>query len=179
MKVKCISAVVTVMAVAACNTVDPDSCRPNASGGLGGDDGPIPIGQGVGATSGGDEAAPGDGNGASPCTAPVKANKRKTPAEYACTVRWWASSWMCQGEGLARLPKVADGSGDCYTVRPLPGRCVTASVLEKREFKAEDAAHSSPHKVTCVPTKWEQVPDGACDSTESTSSTGGSTDPNS
>jgi hypothetical protein len=40
-----------VMLVIGCNTVDPSECWPNTSGGLGGG-GPIPIGAGVGASSG-------------------------------------------------------------------------------------------------------------------------------
>jgi hypothetical protein len=43
--------------VAACNTVDPDECWPNTSGGFGGE-GTIPIGAGVGATSSGDFLTP-------------------------------------------------------------------------------------------------------------------------
>src|SRR4051794_22701932 len=39
------------MLVIGCTWVDPDQCWPNTSGGLGGG-GPIPIGAGVGATSG-------------------------------------------------------------------------------------------------------------------------------
>ena len=41
----------------ACNTVSPDQCWPNTSGGLGGSE-PIPIGAGVGATTGGDYLTP-------------------------------------------------------------------------------------------------------------------------
>jgi hypothetical protein len=46
-----------VVLAVACNTVDPDQCWPNTSGGLGGG-GPIPIGAGVGATSSGDFSTP-------------------------------------------------------------------------------------------------------------------------
>jgi hypothetical protein len=44
----------------ACNTVSPEDCWVNTSGGLGGSD-PIPIGAGVGATSSGDFASPPEG----------------------------------------------------------------------------------------------------------------------
>jgi hypothetical protein len=46
-----------VMLVIGCNTVDPDECWPNTSGGFGGG-GPIPIGAGVGATTSGDFISP-------------------------------------------------------------------------------------------------------------------------
>ncbi|MDI1432629.1 hypothetical protein [Polyangium sorediatum] len=46
-----------LMLVAGCNTVDPDECWVNTSGGLG-DEEPIPIGAGVGATSSGDFGTP-------------------------------------------------------------------------------------------------------------------------
>jgi hypothetical protein len=47
-----------VMLVIGCNTVDPDECWPNTSGGFGGS-GAIPIGAGVGATTtGGDFISP-------------------------------------------------------------------------------------------------------------------------
>src|SRR3954454_10264555 len=44
-------AALLVMVVIGCNTVDPDQCWPNTSGGFGGG-GTIPIGAGVGATTG-------------------------------------------------------------------------------------------------------------------------------
>jgi hypothetical protein len=50
-----------------CLTVSPDECWPNTSGGLGGSK-PIPIGAGVGATSGGDSDGPSGGT-PNPCTA--------------------------------------------------------------------------------------------------------------
>ncbi|MRG97218.1 hypothetical protein [Polyangium spumosum] len=46
-----------VMVVAGCNTVDPDECWVNTSGGFE-DEQPIPIGSGVGATTGGDFLTP-------------------------------------------------------------------------------------------------------------------------
>ena len=47
-----------VMLVAGCTTVDPDECWVNNTSGGFGDDGPIPIGAGVGATSSGDFDTP-------------------------------------------------------------------------------------------------------------------------
>lgn len=60
--------------VAGCTTVDPDECWVNNTSGGFGDDGPIPIGAGVGATSSGDfpGGAPldyGGGGEANPCMA--------------------------------------------------------------------------------------------------------------
>jgi hypothetical protein len=51
-------AAVLVILVAGCTTVDPDECWVNTSGGDVGDEGPIPIGAGVGATSSGDFVSP-------------------------------------------------------------------------------------------------------------------------
>ena len=52
-----IGASTLVMLGIGCNTVSPDECWPNTSGGFGGS-GTIPIGAGVGATSGGDFLSP-------------------------------------------------------------------------------------------------------------------------
>ncbi|MFS8069218.1 MAG: hypothetical protein ACMG6S_22890 [Byssovorax sp.] len=66
---------VPAMLAIGCLTVDADECWVNTSGGLGGSK-PIPIGAGVGATTGGDHAEPPRGpldNGGAPhnpCTAP-------------------------------------------------------------------------------------------------------------
>jgi hypothetical protein len=51
-----------------CSTVSPDECWPNTSGGIGGS-GTIPIGAGVGATSGGDSDSP-TGGTPNPCVTP-------------------------------------------------------------------------------------------------------------
>ena len=66
---------VVVLLVMGCNTVDPDECWPNTSGGFGGS-GTIPIGAGVGATSSGDFTSPGPNGGVSnPCVATVTPSK--------------------------------------------------------------------------------------------------------
>jgi hypothetical protein len=52
--------IVLVALVIGCNTVSPDQCYPNTTGGFGGA-GAIPIGAGVGATSGDFGSAPQDG----------------------------------------------------------------------------------------------------------------------
>jgi hypothetical protein len=68
----CSAALLTVvMLVVGCNTVDPGECWVNSSGGFGGS-GTIPIGAGVGQSSGGDFASPhrlplGEGAPANPC----------------------------------------------------------------------------------------------------------------
>jgi hypothetical protein len=54
--------------VIGCSTVSPDECWVNTSGGLGGSK-PIPIGAGVGATSGGDSDSP-NGGTPNPCVTP-------------------------------------------------------------------------------------------------------------
>ena len=73
----CLVAVsVPAMLASGCLTVDADECWVNTSGGLG-DAKPIPIGAGVGATTGGDSSEPPRGpldNGGAPenpCTAPA------------------------------------------------------------------------------------------------------------
>jgi hypothetical protein len=53
------------MLVLGCNTVDPGDCWLNTSGGLGGG-GPLPIGAGVGATTGGDFSSPQDSSAPPP-----------------------------------------------------------------------------------------------------------------
>ena len=57
-----------VMLPIGCLTVSPDECWPNTSGGFGGS-GTIPIGAGVGATSGGDSDSP-NGGAPNPCVTP-------------------------------------------------------------------------------------------------------------
>ncbi|MEO5727815.1 MAG: hypothetical protein ABI134_04755, partial [Byssovorax sp.] len=75
-----------VLLVMGCSTVDADECWPNTSGGFGGS-GTIPIGAGVGATTGGDFAEPPRGpldNGEArenPCTA--EAPEKPSP-QSAC-----------------------------------------------------------------------------------------------
>jgi hypothetical protein len=76
-----------VMVVIGCNTVDPDECWPNTSGGFGGS-GTIPIGAGVGATTGGDfispPRAPLAASGTpNPCVAPEASTSASfSPSEF-------------------------------------------------------------------------------------------------
>ncbi len=69
-----------------CNTVSPGECWPNTSGGFGGG-GPIPIGAGVGATTGDYPAAPSpgplaNGNDANPCIISQGPCNDKCEADY-------------------------------------------------------------------------------------------------
>ncbi|MFS8069658.1 MAG: hypothetical protein ACMG6S_25110 [Byssovorax sp.] len=83
---------VPAMLAIGCLTVDADECWVNTSGGLG-DSKPIPIGAGVGATSGGDQAEPPrgplDNGGASenPCTASSDDTMPTPPTEMGTYIR--------------------------------------------------------------------------------------------
>ena len=94
-----------------CLTVSPDECWVNTSGGLGGEE-PIPIGAGVGATTGGDydepPRGPLDNGGApyNPCTAAE--TSKKPPPESACQAPTpsgeGATSWSCSAECSSKCP---------------------------------------------------------------------------
>jgi hypothetical protein len=75
-----------VVLVTGCTTVDPSECWPNTSGGLGGG-GPIPIGAGVGATSGDFLSPPPKGpldygGTPNPCIEPQSSCNEKCLADY-------------------------------------------------------------------------------------------------
>ncbi|MFS8072045.1 MAG: hypothetical protein ACMG6S_37220 [Byssovorax sp.] len=99
------------MLATGCLTVSADECWPNTSGGLGGS-GPIPIGAGVGAITGGDYADPPRGpldNGGAPynpCTAPE--TPKKPPPESTCQAPTpsgeGATSWSCSAECSSKCP---------------------------------------------------------------------------
>ena len=87
-----IAPLVLVMLGSGCNTVSPDECWPNTSGGFGGS-GTIPIGAGVGATSG-DFASPPRGpldygGDADPCIVPP------TPCHAKCLADYEVASIAC------------------------------------------------------------------------------------
>ena len=114
----CLVAVsVPAMLAIGCLTVDADECWVNTSGGLG-DPKPIPIGAGVGATTGGDQAEPPRGplnNGGAPenpCTAP-KASE-KPPPQSACQAPTssgeGATSWSCGAECSSKCPAPGRGT---------------------------------------------------------------------
>jgi hypothetical protein len=96
------------MLASGCLTVSPDECWVNTSGGLGGSE-PIPIGAGVGATSGGDFSEPPRGplnNGGAhenPCTAeaPEKPSLKST-CEMPTPAAEGATSWICSEECRAK-----------------------------------------------------------------------------
>jgi hypothetical protein len=94
-----------------CLTVDADECWPNTSGGLGGSK-PIPIGAGVGATTGGEHAEPPRGplsNGGAPenpCTA--EETPKKPSPQSTCDVPTpsgeGATSWSCSEACSSKCP---------------------------------------------------------------------------
>jgi hypothetical protein len=103
-----------------CLTVDADECWVNTSGGLGGSK-PIPIGAGVGATTGGDFSEPPRGpldNGEAPdnpCVTPE--TPEKPPPQSTCQAPTpsgeGATSWSCGAE--------------CSSTCPAPGRSTFVS----------------------------------------------------
>jgi hypothetical protein len=100
------------MLVIGCNTVDPSQCWPNTSGGLGGGD-PIPIGAGVGASSGdfiSPPRGPLDYGGApNPCIEPQSSCNEKCLADYE------AAALECGKVGDAMQRKICqDGAYAAY-----------------------------------------------------------------
>jgi hypothetical protein len=101
---------VLVLLVMGCNTVSPDECWVNTSGGFGGS-GPIPIGAGVGATSG-DYADPPRGpldNGGAPynpCVDPETPEKPspKSTCEVPDPAAEGAISWSCSEACSSKCP---------------------------------------------------------------------------
>jgi hypothetical protein len=91
-----------------CLTVSPDECWPNTSGGLGGSR-PIPIGAGVGATSGGDSDGPSGGT-PNPCTAapapskPDKGSSEQSTCEVPTPAAEAATSWSCGDACSSKCP---------------------------------------------------------------------------
>ena len=93
---------VLVLLVMGCNTVSPDECWYNTTGGLGGSE-PIPIGAGVGATTGGDFSEPPRGpldkgeDPYNPCVTPE--TPEKPPPKSTCVMpdqaAEGATSWIC------------------------------------------------------------------------------------
>jgi hypothetical protein len=107
----CLVAVsVPAMLAIGCLTVDADECWVNTSGGLG-DAKPIPIGAGVGATTGGDPLEPPRGplnNGGAtenPCTAeaPEKPSPKST-CEVPNPAAEGATSWSCSEACSSKCP---------------------------------------------------------------------------
>ena len=102
---------VLALLVMGCTTVSPDECFVNTSGGFGGS-GTIPIGAGVGATTGGDYADPPRGpldNGGAPynpCVDPE--TPKKPPPQTTCEVpnpaAEGATSWSCSEACSSKCP---------------------------------------------------------------------------
>jgi hypothetical protein len=91
-----------------CLTVDADECWVNTSGGLGGAE-TIPIGAGVGATSGGDSDSPNDG-ASNPCVAeptpskPDKGGSAPSTCEVPDPAGEGATSWSCSDACSSKCP---------------------------------------------------------------------------
>jgi hypothetical protein len=88
-----IAASLLVMLVIGCNTVSPDECWVNTSGGFGGS-GTIPIGAGVGATSSGDFLDPPRGpldydEDSNPCVTHSSPSEGTSGSELGTYLRCW------------------------------------------------------------------------------------------
>ena len=92
-----VACVLLALLVTGCNTVSPDECWPNTSGGFGGS-GTIPIGAGVGATSGGDSDGPSGGK-PNPCVTPSGDPEFGKPAsQYIDCKKRGLSAFDCSQE---------------------------------------------------------------------------------
>jgi len=106
------AALLLVLLGIACNTVSPDACWINTSGGFGGS-GTIPIGAGVGATSG-DPLEPPRGSldyseAPNPCIMPA------TPCNGKCLDAYEASAIACgKTENEAQRKTCSDGAYAAY-----------------------------------------------------------------
>jgi len=135
-----LTSLLLMLLVMGCSTVSPDECWPNTSGGFGGS-GTIPIGAGVGATTGGDFADPPRGpldNGGAPenpCVTPSNSTappKDDAPVETSLKVfcskadHGGTCSERCLARGigcvpLAVHPQKADGGiGKLFSCNDLP-----------------------------------------------------------
>jgi hypothetical protein len=97
-----------------CNTVSPDECWPNTSGGFGG--GTIPIGAGVGATSSGDfDSPPPKAGPPNPCVASAPPS---SPGDGAEALDAWIT---CPGlDALGCMMKCAEAGAACTGHRSHP-----------------------------------------------------------
>ncbi len=87
-----------VLLVMGCNTVSPDECWPNTSGGFGGS-GTIPIGAGVGATSSGGDSDSPSGGTPNPCVTPSDDPEFGKPAtQYIDCKKRGLSPFACSQE---------------------------------------------------------------------------------
>jgi hypothetical protein len=107
-----------------CLTVSPDECWVNTSGGLGGSE-TIPIGAGVGATSGGDSDSP-SGESPNPCTAepatskPDKDGSTQSTCELPNPAGEVATSWSCGAECSSKCPAPGRGTFVSFTSLEFP-----------------------------------------------------------
>jgi hypothetical protein len=115
-----------------CLTVDADECWVNTSGGLGGSK-PIPIGSGVGATSGGNGDTPSGGSSdtpsggtSNPCTAepapstPDKSGSATSTCEVPSPAGEGATSWSCSDACSSKCPAPGRGTFVSFTSLEFP-----------------------------------------------------------
>jgi hypothetical protein len=129
------TALALVVLLAACNTVDPSECWPNTSGGFGGS-GSIPIGAGVGVSSGDFSSPPQSGpqdfgGGANPCViAP-------TSCDAQCLANYEAAAAECgKSESVTERQSCQDIAYAVY--RSCGGTCQQSNPCRKDcENKAE------------------------------------------
>ncbi len=118
---------VLALLVMGCTTVSPDECFVNTSGGFGGS-GTIPIGAGVGATTGGDRLEPPRGpldNSEAPYNPCVDPETPEKPSpQSACQAPTasgeGATSWSCGAECSSKCPAPGRGTFVSFTSLEFP-----------------------------------------------------------
>jgi hypothetical protein len=137
-----------LMLVIGCNTVDPSECWPNTSGGFGGS-GTIPIGAGVGATSGdflGPPRGPLDHDETpNPCVVKQSSGHDSPGGQGGnAGVTGPDSSAAAGGFQEALLQQELDDQSAGGLICSTPTDCVNKCVAEKKYCWAEHAGH--PYK---------------------------------
>ena len=137
-----IASLALVVLVMACNTVSPDQCWPNTSGGFGGS-GSIPIGAGVGVTSGDFRSAPQAGpldysDPPNPCIEPA------TPCLGKCLTDYEVTAAECgRIANDAQRRTCQDGAYSAY--RSCAQACQQSDATSKKcEAKYQDCVNSGP-----------------------------------
>jgi hypothetical protein len=111
-----------VLLAIGCNTVSPDECWPNTSGGFGGS-GTIPIGAGVGAVGSGDfDTPPPSGGTPNPCVTPD--TPENPPQQSTCQAPTpageGATSWSCGDACSSKCPAPGRGTFVSFTSLEFP-----------------------------------------------------------
>lgn len=128
-----------------CNTVSPDECWLNTSGGFGGS-GTIPIGAGVGVTSGGDYLEPPRGpldssEAPNPCIMP------SNPCDQKCLDAYEVAALTCgQSGNEAQRKTCAEGAYAAY--KSCHGSCLQINSCRK---DCEDQAEACEAKCRKLP----------------------------